>query len=196
MSETDPVGSSGTAAADPKAVELEARAAAAEARAAELQKEIDDAVKRRKAEQEKAKTEAEKRGEYEKAKEQLEADLADAKKRLDEALKGVSDLEPFKAKYVEYEKQRRAELLAIIPEEQRKDFENDDIASIEKAVRLIPEHKKTGVDTGKSGNYKAGDLDALKWGDMTREQRNKWSEGKTSDDVAAKMKRDGFTLRI
>ena len=158
--------------------------AKAEARAKELQAEIDDAVKRRKTASEKEKEEAAKRGEFETAKKLADEEIAALKAQL-------ADMETLKAKAAQadelIEKQRQA-LLARIPEDKRDAFKDDSIATLEKALMLMPEQTKVGVDaSGKPNIQTGGDKN---WYKMNGDERLAWMNGKTPAQIHAKQRDD------
>ena len=150
----------------------------------DFQTKFDDAKKTRDAAKAKEREEAEKRGEWDKVKSTLESELADAKAR-------VAELEPLKTRYEETQKSltaiveaQKKELLERLPEAERKEWEGESLESIRKAVKLLPEAERVNT-TGKASTPGGGG-EAKKWSEMSLEEKNRFMESHTNEEIVRK----------
>lgn len=159
----EPDGSQGQA--DTKALaELQKKIADLEtAVEAEKQRKA-DAIAERDKEREKRKKESEGKAQYDEAKALYQEQIAELTRQLDEAKKGIADLEPVKTRWNEYETKRRESLLSVLPEDKREKFRTADLELLEEIASLVPNGQSPGAIPRSGGNPQPGNK---KWSEMS-----------------------------
>lgn len=134
-----------------------------------LQSVIDEKITGKKELEDRLKAEAEKRGEYDTALTLHKKELEDAKAELAKAKTDLEALEALKAKADEYDamiQRRRDELMALIPEDEKKTLEH---ASIEILEAFAKRTQAPGYNARpKPGN---GTANGTKWSEMSPAER-------------------------
>ena len=167
-----------------KKAELESLIEKTKAEAEDWKKKFEEAKEGRDKAKEKARKEAEAAGEYSKALELLKSETAEAVQRKEEEMR--AQLKILEDRIKADEDKQRAKLIEKLPADKRDAAKALDIAALEYAVSLIPENAPIGVNGANHQGNKA--VGTLKWSEMSNEQRDEFSRGKSAKEIMDKIK--------
>lgn len=140
--------------------------------------ERDAAKKKAREEAERARKKLEEDGEHEKVIAALKAELEDAKPKAEQ-------FESLKAERDAMLEERKAELLARLPEDQRGEWKDADLTTLTKLVKTIASQPNIPGTHNGAGTPKGG---AKAWGDMSITEKSEYMATHSSEDVQAKIR--------